>query len=364
MAHAVTISPQSANYPGELMVASLGPDRRFPIDFQVVQNYLPDLAHSSALSSSRSGPGFDIDDLARQIFNHDTPTSNAPLLRNALQLIFYHVSKMHSTASLDRVRGPLKTWLARSVMMELEGQNRRVLHFTQTLNRFRSLVAISNAFTSDYIALLLYDFFGSQYGVEICTVCSRKTAFRFGLLFFSLRLLSDGNIFSVFRQIARGNPTLFRRQVGMNRFANPRSVDIWRLMEWVGAHWDAHSFDDLPDSLHHIIRTRRRPEVNRRECWLSRARPRPLSWEVSDTVRRPRLQPRLYTTGSLHDHRSENALTDMADQMEHLDMRLALLENDHTRIADTQDDMVDYLNGLDQHDRLSDDDGDWLDKWT
>ena len=346
------------------MLASLGSGKGIPLDCQIVQEYLPDLARNFAISSYRSSPGFDINELAQEICDYSTPNSHAPAVKDALQLIFHNLAKMHSTAGPDHVQRPLMTWLARSVVAELEAQSRRPPNFRQTLNRFRSLVAISNAFTSGYVTSLLYDFFESQYGIQICAACSRKAAFRFALLLFSLRLLPDADVLSAFRQIVRANPALFNRQVHMQRFANPRSADIWRLMEWVGGHWDADSFDGLPEGLSHILHSRRRPRFNPNGHWLPRPRPRPLSWGNAELMQRPSLQPRLYSTGSLQGRRSENALTDMANHMDHLDTRLASLENDHERVAGNQDAMVDYLNNSDRYDGYSDGDSDWLDKWV
>lgn len=343
------------------MVASLGSGGRIPLDCQVIRSYLPDLARTFAISSYRSSQGLDIDELAQQICDCSTPNSNVPAVRDALRLIFRNLAKMHNPAAPDRVQRPLTTWLAKSVMIELEVTNRQPPNFRQTLNRVRSLVAISNAFASEYLAAMLYEFFGSHYGVQVCATCSRKASFRFALLLFSLRLLSDADVLSAFRQIVRGNPALFNRRVGMHRFANPRSADIWRLMEWVGGHWDAESFDGLPDGLSHVLNFRRRPHFEHRDRWLPHPRPRPLSWECTDIVQRPRLPPRLFSTGSLHGRQSENALMNIADQMEHLDTRLACLEDDHQHMAITQDNMLDYV---DRYDRHSDGDGDWLDKWA
>ena len=342
------------------MIASLGSGRRIPLDCQVVRSYFPDLAQNFS-SPFRSSPGFDLDELARHICDCSTPYSNTQAVRDALQLIFRNLAKMRNAAEPDRIQRPLTTWLAKSVMIELEAQNRRPPNFRQTLNRFRALVAISNASASEYIAAMLYDFFESHYGIQICATCSRKAAFRFALLLFSMRLLPDVDVLSAFRQIVRGNPTLFSHQMRMNRFANPGSADIWRLMEWVGNHWDVESFDGLPDGLSHILRFRRRPQSSFRDRWLPRPGPRPLSWECTDLVRRPGLQPRLYSTGSLNGRHSENALMDITHHMDQLDTRLASLEDDHERVAVNQDSMLDCL---DRYDRYGEGDRDWLDKWV
>ncbi|KAL9094248.1 MAG: hypothetical protein Q9165_003388 [Trypethelium subeluteriae] len=364
MAQLMTLSPRAQHYPGDLIVACLSPGRRVPLDWQIVENYLPGLTRDSALSLYRSSPGIEVDEMAQQVCEHSTPNSNVLVVRDALQLILRNIAKMRNTGGADRVRRPLQTWLGKSVVFELETRDRRPADFRETLNRFRGLVAISNAFASEYIAAVLYDFFASHYGIQICAASSKKAAFRFALLLFSLRLLSDADVLSSFRQIVRGNPSLFNRQVRMSRFANPRSADIWRLIEWVGGHWDAVSFDGLPEGLSRVMNLRRHPRLSPPERWHSQPRPRPLSWDVTDVVARPRLPPRLYTTGSLHGRRSENAIMDIADQVEQLDTRLASLENDHDRVVNTQENMVDYMANPDRYHRDVDGDSDWYDKWA
>ena len=364
MAHVMTVGPHSGRYPGELMVASLGSGRQMPLSSQIVQNYLPDLVRNVAMSPYRSSPSFEVDELAQQVFDHNTPNSNLSVVRNALHTIFHNLARIHNPAGPDHVQHSLKAWLARPVAMELEARRRQPSNFAQTLSRFRSLVAISNAFTSEIIAAIIYDFFRSHYGTQICSTCSRKAAFQFALLLFSLQLLPDANVFSAFRQIIQGNPALFRRHFGMHRFANSHSADIWRLMEWVGRHWDTESFAGLPVGLHSVLRSRAHPRFGPRNLWLSRQNSRPSSWEGTDMIQRPRLQPRLHSMGSLGCHRSENALMDMADHMENLDTRLASLEHDHTRVTNTQDDIVEVLNQSDRYERFSDDDSDLMDVWT
>jgi hypothetical protein len=350
MAGLMTLDSRSHYFPGDLVVASLGPGRWVSLDKRVVESFFPELQQnvSSMLAFGRQD-GLEVENLARRISNLSSHGSNVPVIGEALELIFYNLAQMQDL-ELDRIESVLWDWMAGSAISELKRQAGGALHFPRTLNRLRGLLAICNVLHSTRIARLLYDFFRSQYGGDICASCSKKAAFRLALLLFSLHHLSDRELFSGFRQILQGNRALFSRRSRMQRFINPRSHQLWDLLRWVNFNINAESFDSLPETLARFVHSRDRASQRRSSV---NPRSRPISWhEGRELLTYHAQSPRRRSLIGSFDRRrrSEYALDMVAHEFESLNSRLTDIEYGQEEVNNKQDMMLDCLLRQDRRD--------------